>query len=222
MPDDPEPINIETQPVPDDRPQRRREYSGAGSTLGVAALLILAVGLAIWWFELRGGGGNGSGLDDGYGVIALEQAQNATGKSAVAETGRAAPNFRLANLDDSGVALTDHRGKFVLVNFWASWCGPCRGEVPDLEALSERQRERLVVLGVNQQESREAAAKFTEEFAIAYPVLLDRSGEVSQAYRLGGLPVTFLVNPEGVILRIYRGRITGEQIEELEQEYLGQ
>lgn len=220
MPDDPDISPPANEPIPDDRPQRRREYSGAGSTLGVAALLVLVVGVAIWWFELRSGDGGGAGPEDGFGVIALDDAQNPTGKSAVAETGRAAPNFRLADLASDDTALTDYRGKFVIVNFWASWCGPCRGEVPDLEGLAQRQDERLVVLGVNQQESREAAAKFAEEFDVSYPILLDHSGEVSQAYRLGGLPVTFLVSPEGVVLKIYRGRITEEQIAELEQEYL--
>ncbi len=220
MPEEPKTILPATDPLPDDRPQRRREYSGASSTLGVAAVLILAVGVAIWWFELRGGDGGGAGAGDGFGIAALDDTINPTSEPPAAETGRAAPNFRLADLASSSSALTDYRGKFVLVNFWASWCGPCRGEVPDLEALSQRQADRLVVLGVNQQESREAAAKFAQEFDVSYAILLDRSGEVSQAYRLGGLPVTFLVNPEGVILRIYRGRITEEQIDELEREYL--
>lgn len=220
MPDLPETAPPATDSLPDDRPQRRREYSGASSTLGVAAVLILAVGVAIWWFELRGGDGAGAGSDDAYGVVALDVAQNPTGKSAAAELGRAAPNFRLEDLASGDSSLTDHRGKFVLVNFWASWCGPCRGEVPDLEALSQRQAGGLVVLGVNQQESRDAASKFAREFEVSYPILLDRSGEVSQAYRLGGLPVSFLVNPDGIIVRTYRGRMTEEQVQELEREYL--
>jgi peroxiredoxin len=216
MSDDPTPpaeIN------PDERPQRRREYSGAGSTLGVGALIILAVGVAIWWFEFRGDGG-GSAADDGFGVVELQDADNPTGRAPAAEAGRAAPNFHLRDLADGSASLTDYRGEWVLVNFWASWCGPCRSEVPDLQQLIQRRPNDIVVLGVNQQETRDAAAKFAEEFDVTYPMVLDRSGEVSQAYRAQGLPVSYLVNPEGVIVKAYLGRVTDDDLDALEAEYL--
>ena len=108
----------------------------------------------------------------------------------------------------------------MLVNFWASWCGPCRGEVPELESLAQRQADNLVVLGVNQQETPAAAARFAAEFAVTYRILLDRSGEVSNTYRARGLPVSYLVSPDGVVLRAFPGRMTVEQIKELEREYL--
>lgn len=212
-----------TDPLPDERPQRRREYSGAGSTLGVAALIILVVALGIWWFEVRGGDGGDSATSPGIGVIDLPASQNPTGRPPSAETGRAAPNFRLASLDGADLTLTDFRGRWVLVNFWASWCGPCRGETPDLQALYERASGRgVVVLGVNQQEPLETARGFAREFGVTYPVILDRSGVVSAAYRVGrGLPVSFLVDPDGVITRIYLGRVTAEELARLETEYLG-
>jgi peroxiredoxin len=216
MSDDPTPpaeIN------PDERPQRRREYSGAGSTLGVGALIILAVGVAIWWFEFRGDGG-GSAADDGFGVVELQDADNPTDRAPAAEAGRAAPNFHLRDLADGSASLTDYRGEWVLVNFWASWCGPCRSEVPDLQQLIQRRPNDIVVLGVNQQETRDAAAKFAEEFDVTYPMVLDRSGEVSQAYRAQGLPVSYLVNPEGVIVKAYLGRVTDDDLDALEAEYL--
>lgn len=212
--------------MPEERPQRRREYSGAGSTLGAGMLIILAVGVAIWWFEFRGDGG-GSGSSDGFGVIELAAGENPTGKSPVAEVGRAAPNFHLQALDTgpssvegAASSLTDYRGKWVLVNFWASWCGPCRSEVPDLQELTQRRPNDIVILGVNQQETRGAAAKFAEEFDVSYPIVLDRSGEVSQAYRAQGLPVSYLVSPEGVIVKAYRGRVTDDDLRALEDEYL--
>lgn len=204
---------------PDERPQRRREYSGAGSTLGVGALIILAVGVAIWWFEFRGDGG-GSAADDGFGVVELQDADNPTDRAPAAEAGRAAPNFHLRDLADGSASLTDYRGEWVLVNFWASWCGPCRSEVPDLQQLIQRRPNDIVVLGVNQQETRDAAAKFAAEFDVTYPMVLDRSGEVSQAYRAQGLPVSYLVNPEGVIVKAYLGRVTDDDLDALEAEYL--
>jgi thiol-disulfide isomerase/thioredoxin len=217
MPQDAQPTPPEA--APDERPQRRREYSGAGSTLGVAALIILAVGVGIWWFEFRGEGAGSAG-DDGFGIVELAAGENRTDRPPAAEEGRAAPNFHLRDIGDGASSLTDYRGKWVLVNFWASWCGPCRSEVPDLQELAQRRPDDIVILGVNQQETREAAAKFADEFDVTYPVVLDRSGEVSQAYRAQGLPVSYLVSPEGVIVKAYRGRITDDDLEALEDEYL--
>lgn len=203
----------------DERPQRRREYSGASSTLGVAALIILTVGVAIWWFQFRED--EGSVASDGYGVIALPADLNPTDRPPSSEVGRAAPDFLLASADGGEERLSAYRGKWVLLNFWASWCGPCRQETPDLQRLQARRLETLVVLGVNQQESRDTAAEFVEEYQLTYPIALDLSGEVSTAYRVGrGLPVSILVDPSGVIRELRIGRIDEEDLSVLEAEYL--
>lgn len=204
---------MDDEGIPEERPWRKREYSGASSTLGIAALVVLAVGAAIWFLEFRGDPGGGL-ASDGYGIIALEDALNPTGKPASAEVGRAAPDFRLRLLDGSDANLSDYRGKTVVLNFWASWCGPCRSEAPDLEAVHLANPDQVVVLGVNQQETQDAAAKFRDEFGLTYPMPLDRTGEVSQAYRLPGLPVTVLIGPDGVIERMFGEGVTEEQLTE--------
>ncbi len=202
-----------TDELPDERPTRRREYSGASSTLGVAALIVIVVGAALWFLEFRDNGSSSGGGTPGLGIVALPAQLNPTGKAAAAQEGRAAPNFKLRSPDGADVQLSDYRGDYVLVNFWASWCGPCRGETPDLQALYEGSKPNagnagLVVLGVNQQEEPATARNFTAEFSVTYPILLDRSGEVSDAYRVGrGLPMSFLLNPDGVIEQIYYGRL---------------
>jgi peroxiredoxin len=212
-----------TDQLPDERPQRRREYSGASSTLGVAALVILVVGAAIWFFELRADDAPGLAAD-GTGVIALPDEMNPTGRSPSAQQGRAAPNFRLNDALGEPVALTDYRGKWVLVNFWATWCPPCRDETPDLQEFYLRNGggRTIVVLGVNQQETVAQMASFGEEFGVTYPLILDRHGGVSQAYRVArNLPVTILIDPAGVIVEIYYGQVSMDTLERIEREYLG-
>ncbi len=207
-------------PSPEERYTRRREYTGAGSTLGVAALIVLAVGLAIWWFEIRGSDDTGNVSTKGLGVVALPDGLNPTDKAPAAQEGRAAPDFKLATPDGGTVRLSDHRGKWVVVNFWASWCGPCRQETPELQRLADRHPQTLVVMGVNQQESAGVAKEFTDQFGVAYPIALDADGAVSVAYRVTGLPRTLLVDPAGVVRYSGNGRITEDQVSKLEAEYL--
>lgn len=207
--------------LPDERPQRRREYSGPASTLGLAALVIVTVGAAIWWLEVRESG-TGAGVETDMGIAALPDELNGTGEPPAAREGRAAPDFRLRTLDGHVARLSDYRGRFVLVNFWASWCGPCRGETPDLEAFYRQYRDRgLVVLGVNQQESESTARALAEQFAVSYPILLDRSGGVSDGYRVStGLPISFFIDRDGIIQRIFIGRVEWSDLESLAREYL--
>ncbi|MEP7215538.1 MAG: TlpA disulfide reductase family protein [Anaerolineaceae bacterium] len=208
-----------TDELPDERPTRRREYSGASSTLGIAALIVLVVGAAIWYLEFRDNGSAGGGGTPGLGIIALPDHLNTTGKAPAAQAGRAAPNFTLVSPEGRVARLDTYRGVYVVVNFWASWCGPCRGEAPDLEALQTASRDesqKLVVLGVNQQEEADTARKFASEFDLTYPILLDRSGEVSEGYRVGrGLPITFLVDPSGVIEKVYLGALSRDSLAEI-------
>lgn len=213
---------VNDPPDPDERPQRRREYSGSASTLGVAAAIVALVAAAIWYFELRDDGGGGTITQEGFGITALASGQNPTDKAPAARKGRAAPDFRLPGLDGAAVQLTDYRGKWVLVNFWASWCVPCRTESPDLQAFAERYPDRVVVLGVNQQEPRDTAADFAHQFRLTYPIVLDRDGLVSQGYAIGrGLPISLLVDPTGVVAEVVIGRVTTEQLEKIAREHLG-
>src|SRR5262245_20633235 len=99
----------------DERPHRRREWSGAGRSVLLPLLIVAAIVAAVWYLEFGGSGGGGS--SDGYGIVALDAARNSTGRPASADIGRAAPDFRLQRLDGSEIRLSDLRGKVVVLNF---------------------------------------------------------------------------------------------------------
>jgi thiol-disulfide isomerase/thioredoxin len=107
-------------------------------------------------------------------------------------------DFTLESLDGSTVSLSDYRGNAVVLNFWASWCAPCRAEIPHLEAAYQAYKDDgLVILGVNVEESRQMIEPFVAEFAMTYPVLLDDQGRVMNEYRALGLPMSLVLYQEG-------------------------
>lgn len=115
-----------------------------------------------------------------------------------------APALAYAAVDLSGdsVALSDFQGKAVLLNFWATWCAPCRHETPFLQALYEaRSPDGLVILGASMdtRDARGQVEDFVEEYGVTYPILLDPQMRGSDLYRVLGLPATFLVDREGIL-----------------------
>jgi peroxiredoxin len=128
--------------------------------------------------------------------------------------GNRARDFTLESLNGNKVSLSDYRGQVVLVNLWATWCPPCQDEIPDLEAVYQaRQDDGLVVLGVNVGESRQAVAPFVAELGITYPILLDTQSQLMDEYRVLGLPISILVDREGIIRERHTGGLTAEQLE---------
>lgn len=119
-----------------------------------------------------------------------------------------APDFTLDTLDGGKVTLSELRGKVVVVNFWATWCLPCREETPALEKAYEQYKDSgVVMLGVDltNQDTISDVTAFVQEFALTYPILLDRDGSVSYMYQIKGIPSTFFVNRAGIIRTVVVG-----------------
>lgn len=121
--------------------------------------------------------------------------------------------FTLTDLEGETIRAEDYRGQWLLVNFWATWCPPCREELPDLGNMHE-QREDFAVLGINQERlNRAKLTKFIDEYMIPYPVI-PRSVQTAQIFgRVRGLPTSILVNPQGEAVKVFQGPVTEELLD---------
>jgi len=119
-----------------------------------------------------------------------------------------APDFTLESLFGDKVTLSDMRGKAIVLNLWASWCPPCRAEMPAIQLVYQENHERgLEVLAVNMtaQDNLAAVETFVHEFNLTFPILLDTDGEVGITYLMRALPTTFFIDRDGVIQRVIVG-----------------
>jgi thiol-disulfide isomerase/thioredoxin len=115
-------------------------------------------------------------------------------------TGGATPGLELADPDGKLHRLADYRGKTVLVNFWATWCAPCRAEMPSMERLRREMDGRpFVILAVNVGEGPRLAREFAQQLSLEFPILLDRESRVARAWRARLLPASYIVGPDGTI-----------------------
>ena len=130
----------------------------------------------------------------------------ATGIAASGLTGQAAPDFVLKSSTGQNLRLSEYRGDVVMINFWATWCGPCRQEMPLLDDLYARYgRVGFSLLGVNIDDDARRAMQMIEELGVNFPVLFDDSKEVSRLYQVEAMPVTVLVDRSGTVRHVHHG-----------------
>jgi|GEM_PF-1098641 len=125
-----------------------------------------------------------------------------------------APALALATLDGKNISLTDLRGQVVLVNFWATWCPPCRAEMPEIQNAYDKYRaQNFTVLAVDVAEDEATIAPFVQEFKLTFPILLDRDTAVSKKYSVLGLPTSFFIGRDGTIRAVNLGAMNRAYIE---------
>lgn len=192
-----------------------RRYGGY-SVLGIVVVAVAV--LVVWLFAFGGDDEDQPAplvLDrpELLGTVGLE-----TGviDDHAPKVGELAPDFALANARDPErvVRLSDFRGTPVVLNWYASWCGPCRREIPDFQKAYEALDGEVVFLGVNLQEDAERAVGLLEVFVANYPALLDVDGEVAVHYRIPGMPTTFFIDADGVVRSMGAGLIVEEVLVE--------
>ena len=122
----------------------------------------------------------------------------------------AAPDFTLRTMNGPNLRLAEQRGRVVMVNFWATWCGPCRQEMPHLNRLYEKYRASgFVLLGINVDDDTRNAADVAAKLGLKFPVLLDTDKGVSKLYDLSTMPSTVLIDRDGKVRYVHRGYLTG-------------
>ncbi len=169
-------------------------------------ILLLAVILAA--FSGCGDGGDDATAGDGATAGESTGAEAAAAGGGEFGIGKPAPDFTLTDIHGESVRLSDHRGKAVVVDFWATWCGPCRRVMPTLEALSRDYGDQLAVLAVSlDQEPAKVVPPFAEQHGLTFPLLADPEG-MRVAQEWGGIrsiPTSFLVAPDGTVVKQWVG-----------------
>ena len=164
-----------------------------------AVLAVVLVGALVWLLPLRR-----AGEESGHHAARVEPALDPFEKAGVTELkeGQHGPPFTLRMLDGKRASLADYRDKLVVLNFWATWCQPCTLEMPTLEALWQEYKDRgLVVLGVSVDRGAPLTLirPYVQNLKLTFPILLDPELETANAWRVTGLPATYLVRPGGEV-----------------------
>ena len=151
--------------------------------------------------------------------LAFKLFQESTTSASVLNNGRTlvsggpAPEFQLQTSDGNMVSLSDYRGKAVMLNFWATWCAPCRSEMPDMEKVyKEKLGQDVVILAVNVQEAQVPVQAFVDRFSLTFPILMDVNGDLVEEYGIQSLPTSYFIDKQGRIASFSLGALNESAI----------
>jgi peroxiredoxin len=142
-----------------------------------------------------------------------------TGEAIILEpapiAGHPAPDFKLVSTEGKTITLSDFRGQPVILNFWATWCAPCRAEFPEFQKAATDNADRLVIIGINNTsaDNVDSIPAFLDEFGVTFPIVLDETGDTVKTYRIIGLPTTVFIDSNGVVNEIFTGPLNKAYIE---------
>lgn len=129
------------------------------------------------------------------------------------EKGNKAPDFELDTVDDEEIQLSDYLGEPVMLNFWASWCGPCRSEMPDMQKLHEKEDIKILAVNLTETESSEKnVPDFMDELDLSFTVPLDEDNDVASLYQIQPVPTSFMIDSDGIIQNTAFGALNYEQM----------
>lgn len=135
------------------------------------------------------------------------------------EIGKLAPDFVLVDMNGEKHQLSDYRGEGVFLNFWATWCKPCEREMPYIDNAYQYYKDKGVkVLTINVGESDVAVNNFIERHNLSFPVMIDKDGHVQTVYGINPLPITFLIDKNGILVRSHTGELTQEKVNQFMEE----
>jgi peroxiredoxin len=136
--------------------------------------------------------------------VLLASLLSATLSAAAPAPGKIAPDFALRTFGEGNLRLSEFRGEVVIVNFWATWCGPCQQELPRLERLHQRyEKAGLVLLGINLDDDMDRGRTMAQRLTLSFPMLFDRVKDVARLYELESMPMTVFIDREGVIRHVH-------------------
>lgn len=169
-------------------------------------LLTLVIGLIALdlFFDYRDSMANGN--------LADQPVASADQRIGIA-VGDLAPDFSGTTLDGETVRLSEYRGRVVLINDFASWCGPCLAETPHLVDVFNANAGEVVFIGLNMQEAKQAVITYRDDFNVTYPLVLDPDGRLTEIYKPIGLPTSWFIDPDGVVRYVHAGPMTADMIQ---------
>ena len=170
----------------------------------ISVIILMISGAWIWFSRAPSGSSSNAGI-------------------AAPRKGFAAPDFTLGTSDGSSISLSDLRGNPLIINIWASWCPPCRTEMPAMQRVYEKYRDDgFIILAVNSsfQDDSEKAKAFANELGLEFPILFDREGNVSHLYQASALPSSYFVDRDGIIQQVVVGGPMSEALLNIRVEQL--
>jgi peroxiredoxin len=161
----------------------------------------LSIGLLMGFLIIRGSGGGSS--DDGP-----------ASRRSIPSRGLPIADFELSTLTGEKVTLSQFRGQAVIINFWGTWCPPCRNEMPLFQTAYETHQPDLVILAVNVNDAVGSVERYVEEMGLTFPILLDETGDVRSQFQVRGFPTTYFVDRDGVLREQFIGELNQSQMDD--------